>query len=83
MAKDITMEDIAAKLKISKSLVSKALSDKYGVSDEMRDTIKLTAINMGYKFKAKQRAYLSKTESITLIVEKNNLLDSGFWLKHH
>ena len=81
MAKDVTMDDIAIGLKISKSLVSRALSDSYGVSDEMRNKIKLTAINMGYKFKIKKRERFSQTESITIIVERHDLLDSGFWVK--
>ena len=81
MAKNVTMDDIAFELEISKSLVSRALSDSYGVSDEMRNKIKFAAINMGYKFKAKKRERFSQTESITIIVERHDLLDSGFWVK--
>ena len=36
MAKKVTMEDIARELRVSKSLVSKALSGKYNVNSEIR-----------------------------------------------
>jgi DNA-binding LacI/PurR family transcriptional regulator len=81
MGSKITMDDIADKLNISKSLVSRALSDSYGVSDDMRNKIKMTALNMGYKFKVKRRARFSQIESVTIIVERHDLLDSGFWVK--
>lgn len=81
MSSKITMDDIADKLDISKSLVSRALSDSYGVSDEMRNKIKVTALNMGYKFKVKKRERFSQIESVTIIVERHDLLDSGFWVK--
>lgn len=81
MSSKITMDDIADKLDISKSLVSRALSDSYGVSDEMRNKIKVAALNMGYKFKVKKRERFSQIESVTIIVERHDLLDSGFWVK--
>lgn len=81
MSNKVTMDEIAEKLNISKSLVSRALSDSYGVSDEMRNKIKMTAINMGYKFKVKKSQRFSQIESVTMIVERHDLLDSGFWVK--
>lgn len=81
MSNKITMDDIADKLNISKSLVSRALSDSYGVSDGMRNKIKTTALNMGYKFKVKKRERYAQIESVTILVERNDLLDSGFWVK--
>lgn len=49
MRKSITMRDIANKLDVSVVTVSKALNDKDGVSDALRDKIKATALEMGYR----------------------------------
>ncbi|AQR97692.1 LacI family DNA-binding transcriptional regulator [Clostridium saccharoperbutylacetonicum] len=49
MAKAIKLADIAEVLKVSKVTVSKALSDKDGVSDELREKIKKVAAEMGYR----------------------------------
>lgn len=50
MQKKIRMNDIASKLSVSIVTVSKALSDKEGVSDTLREQIKKTAEEMGYKY---------------------------------
>lgn len=50
--KKVRLSDIAAKLKISTVTVSKALADKDGVGDELRQQIKELAEEMGYKIKA-------------------------------
>ena len=47
MAK-VTMAQIAKELNVSRALVSYALSDKYGVSEEMKRRIITTAVEMGY-----------------------------------
>lgn len=80
MAKDITMETIAKELGVSKSLVSRALSDSYGVSDKTRNEIKLAAIRMGYVIKTQKRKS-EKTDNITVVVEKQALEDADFWVK--
>lgn len=49
--KKVRLSDIAHKLNISTVTVSKALTEKEGVSDELRQEIKTLAINMGYKIK--------------------------------
>ena len=49
MVKRITMDDIAHELNISKSLVSLALSGKYGVSDETRSEIVMKALEKNPK----------------------------------
>ena len=51
MSKNVKMKDIAEKLNISIVTVSKALANKQGVSDELRDKIKELANSMGYKIK--------------------------------
>ena len=50
--KQVRLSDIAEKLNISTVTVSKALSNKEGVGDELRDQIKKLASQMGYKFKS-------------------------------
>ena len=50
--KQVRLSDIAEKLNISTVTVSKALSDKDGVGDELREQIKELAVQMGYKFKS-------------------------------
>lgn len=81
MSKNVSMDLIAEELNVSKSLVSLALSNKYGVSDEMRNTIRTTAMKMGYRFKNKVTGSSSKIESITIVVDRNDLLDFEFWIK--
>jgi len=44
------MRDIANKLGVSSVTVSKALNDKDGVSEELKEKIKLLAEEMGYRF---------------------------------
>jgi len=54
--KKVRLSDIAAKLNISTVTVSKALSDKEGVGDELREQIKSLAEEMGYKVKTESSA---------------------------
>lgn len=62
MSKSVKMKDIAEKLGVSIVTVSKALSDKQGVSDELREKIKIMATNMGYK---NNNMLLNKKENYT------------------
>ena len=50
--KQVRLSDIAEKLNISTVTVSKALSNKDGVGDELREEIKKLAVEMGYKIKS-------------------------------
>ncbi len=56
MKSGVTMRDIAAKLNISVVTVSKALNDKDGVSDELKQKIKELAERMGYRVNAAARS---------------------------
>lgn len=49
MRRSVTMKDIAEKLDVSTVTVSKALNDKEGVSDELKERIKQMADEMGYR----------------------------------
>lgn len=53
---NITMQDIADKLNISKVTVSKALSNKEGVSEELKARIKKLADEMGYRYNTTAKA---------------------------
>ncbi|NCU25570.1 LacI family transcriptional regulator [Candidatus Nomurabacteria bacterium] len=80
MSKKITMEDIAKELGISKSIVSRALNDRYGISNDTRSRVKLTALKMGYKVFTPKKGAFDKPESITIVVERYDLKDASFWV---
>ncbi|MDQ0233501.1 substrate-binding domain-containing protein [Metabacillus malikii] len=50
MGNNVTMRDIAERLGVSSVTISKALNDKEGVSDELKQKIKQVAEEMGYRF---------------------------------
>lgn len=50
MKSNVTMRDIAEKLGVSSVTISKALNDKEGVSEELKEKIKVVAEEMGYRF---------------------------------
>ena len=74
--KRVTMSDIAEEAKVSKTIVSRAISDKYGVSPETRAKIMLLAHEMGYDF---QKAAKKRSNRITLIVTSKRLLSDEYW----
>ncbi|SFE98656.1 LacI family transcriptional regulator [Paenibacillus catalpae] len=55
MQNNITMRDIASKLGVSSVTVSKALGDKEGVSEELKQKIKELAQEMGYRYNTAAR----------------------------
>lgn len=71
MAKDVTLADIAQKVGVSNVAVSKALSGKPGVSDEMRQKIKSIADEMGYIPSAASRQTKAETGNIGVIIPEN------------
>lgn len=50
------MRDIADRLGVSSMTVSKALNDKEGVSEELKERIKVLAVEMGYRYNAAARS---------------------------
>ncbi len=71
MAKDVTLADIAAKIGVSTVAVSKALTGKPGVSDELRIRIKQAAERMGYISSASGKASVTATGNIGVIIPEN------------
>ncbi|MCJ7840159.1 substrate-binding domain-containing protein [Lederbergia sp. NSJ-179] len=56
MKNNVTMKEIAEKIGVSSVTISKALNDKEGVSDELKDRIKEIAKEMGYRFNTAARS---------------------------
>lgn len=71
MAKDVTLADIAAKVGVSTVAVSKALSGKPGVSDELRSKIKSIADELGYVPNAQAKQIRVETGNIGVIIPEN------------
>lgn len=68
MAKDVTLADIAAKIGVSSVAVSKALTGKPGVSDELRIRIKQAAERMGYISASSGKSAVTETGNIGVII---------------
>ena len=79
MSSKVKMKDIAEKLNISIVSVSKALSGKDGVSDEMRDKIFEVAQSLGYDVDKVKKNKLSG--NICVIVADRFMDDNAFYQK--
>ena len=66
--KQVRLSDIAEKLNISTVTVSKALSGKDGVGEELREQIKELATQMGYKFKTTAGNARNSTGNIGIVI---------------
>lgn len=81
--KNVTMSDIAAELAVSTVTVSRALGDKDGVSEELRQRIKQKANEMGYRFSyASKSAKDTLTYNISVVVAKRFIHDASafYWV---
>ena len=76
MAKDVTLADIASRVGVSNVAVSKALSGKPGVSQELRSKIKKIAEEMGYVSNAAGKAASNETGNIGVIIPERFYGDS-------
>lgn len=65
-----TIQDIADKLGISKSTVSKALNNAPDISQTLQKQILETAVKLGY---TKLRRYRKPVKKLCIIVQKNNI----------
>ena len=63
-----TINDIAEKLGISKSTVSKGLNNATDISEKMRQKIQETAIELGYNYKRSQK----RNKKLCILVENMN-----------
>ena len=78
MAKSVRMADIAQKLGISIVSVSKGLSGKEGVSDEMRARILATAREMGYQMPTRTQQHIGG-KSIGIVVADRFFNENAFY----
>ena len=74
----VNMEDIAVRMGISKSTVSVAINDKYGVSEDLRSKIILTALEMGYDF-SQTRISCKNNKNISIIIDNDVSVIGQFW----
>ncbi|MCQ2590592.1 MAG: LacI family DNA-binding transcriptional regulator [Treponema sp.] len=80
--KKVRLSDIADRLNISTVTVSKALADKEGVGDDLRQEIKDLAAEMGYKIKKNSITHSSSTTgNIGIIIPNGYFLaeSSYYW----
>jgi LacI family transcriptional regulator len=82
--KNVTMKDIAQSLEISTVTVSKALSDKDGVSTELKDKIKAAAEEMGYRYNSLAKSMKEgKSYNVGVLIADKFIKDDvdAFYLK--
>lgn len=80
MKKNITMRDIAKELEKSTVTVSKALSDREGVSDELREIIKRKAQEMGYRYNSAAKSMKEGINyNIGILVSNKFFEDNSFY----
>ncbi|WP_438431642.1 substrate-binding domain-containing protein [Gorillibacterium sp. sgz500922] len=85
MKANVTMRDIAERLGISSVTVSKALGDREGVSEELKEKIKQVAAEMGYRMnmaaKSMREGY---TYNIGVVVsERFTRMTNSFYLRFY
>lgn len=81
---NVRMKDIAEALNISTVTVSKALSDKEGVSIELREKIKETAKELGYRYNTLAKGMKEgKSYNIGVLIAERYTINDGdaFYLK--
>lgn len=76
------MKDIANELGVSTVTVSKALSDKDGVSGEVRELVKRKAKELGYRYNALGKSMREgKNYNIGIIIAEQFMHESAFYSK--
>lgn len=81
MSEKVTMNDIAGRLDISVAAVSKAMSGKSGVSDELRQLVMRTAEEMGYKISRRPDRRSAHSGNIGIIIPERFINDNAFYFK--
>ncbi|MDD6826962.1 MAG: LacI family DNA-binding transcriptional regulator [Oscillospiraceae bacterium] len=82
MKKEIRMIDIAEALNVSVVTVSNALNDREGVSPELRQSIKKTAEELGYKYTVNDKATTKiENRNIGILISEKFVGDKGtfYW----
>ncbi len=82
MGKNITMKDVADRLGVSTVTVSKALSDKEGVSDALRESIKQMAQEMGYRYNTLGKSMKEgRNYNIGILIAEQFMSENAFYSK--
>ncbi|MDF2487149.1 MAG: transcriptional regulator [Herbinix sp.] len=82
MGKNITMKDVAEQLGVSTVTVSKALSDREGVSDAVRETVKQKAEEMGYRYNFLGKSMKEGMNyNIGILIAEQFMNESAFYAK--
>ncbi|GAA0290579.1 LacI family transcriptional regulator [Gracilibacillus halotolerans] len=83
MKSNVTMKDIAQKLNVSSVTVSKALNDKDGVSEELKEKIKQLADEMGYRYNTLAKSMKDgRSYNVCVIIpERFTGMAQSFYLK--
>lgn len=81
MNKTVTMSDIAKDMGISTVSVSKAISGKDGVSDELREKIIRRAEELGYQYSKNKVSQTSDSKTIGVLVADKFINDETFYSK--
>lgn len=83
--KNVTMSDVAKAMNVSTVTVSKALGDREGVSEALRERIKQKATEMGYRIHTGSRALKDGlTYNIGIVVAKHFVSEpsSFYWIMY-
>lgn len=83
--KTVTMSDIAKAMNVSTVTVSKALGDREGVSEALRERIKQKASEMGYRLHTSGRAVRDGlTYNIAIVVAKHFISEPSafYWIMY-
>lgn len=76
--KKVTMQNIADNLHLSKSAVSRALSDKYGVNEKTRALVRAEAVRLGYLFNEDAQNGSNLTNTILFFAFRSTLEDDKY-----
>jgi LacI family transcriptional regulator len=80
--KKVTLQIIADQLKVSKALISKALSNDPAVNEETRALIWKTSEELGYKIKSSKKKMISAgTGNLAVLMPRAYLDDPEYWGK--
>ena len=75
MEEKVKLKDIAERLGVSIVAVSKALNDKDGISDKLKEKVRQVALEMGYETAVMRNRLNRSAASILVIVARNALSD--------
>jgi LacI family transcriptional regulator len=79
--KQVTLDDIAQRVSLSKFSVSRALSGKTGVSEDTRRLVIRAARELGYQHPTLTEREVSTNRNIILLIPREDVHDGEFWME--